>query len=188
MGEQVRIAFEEQERPTRTSIAKRLGMGDRTFQRRLHDEGTTFRAVVEQERGSVALSMLREPGCRVVDVAFAVGFDDATGFTKAFQRWTGESPSTYRAWFTKRDELPEAPRAGVYIDDVFVPSPASEAGIEAGDVLVAVGGRELLSVSDFQRELYLAGVGREVSLSIHRGGNAMTKRAKIEQRPKDLLP
>ncbi len=104
VGEQVRIAMEEQERPARASIAKRLGMGDRTFQRRLYDEGTTFRAVVDQERRNVALSMLREPGCRVVDVAVAVGFDDATSFTKAFRRWTGKSPSNYQARVTKRDD------------------------------------------------------------------------------------
>ena len=97
VSEQVRVAIEEQERPTYASTARRMAIGQRTLQRRLREEGSSFRMIVDRERRNLALSMLNEPKCRVIDVAQAVGFDDATSFSKAFRRWTGESPTAYQA-------------------------------------------------------------------------------------------
>ena len=95
--EQVRIAIEKQERPDTNLVAKHLGMAARTLQRRLREEGASFRVIVEETRRDIALSMLQEPGRRVVDVAVAVGFDEATSFSKAFRRWMGQSPTDYQA-------------------------------------------------------------------------------------------
>lgn len=103
-AEEVRIAIEKLERPVQAAIAKRLGMGDRTLQRRLQNEGTSFRAVVDEVRRSLASSMLQRSGNRVLEVALAVGFDDATSFARAFRRWTGESPTEYQARFAHRDD------------------------------------------------------------------------------------
>jgi AraC-like DNA-binding protein len=97
VAEQVRAALEEHERPSQTSIARRLGIGARTLQRRLHDEGSSFRRIADREHRDLALALLGEPRHRVIDVAHAAGFDDATSFAKAFRRWTGESPTAYRA-------------------------------------------------------------------------------------------
>lgn len=102
VAEQVRVALEQHERPTQESIARRLAIGRRTLQRRLHAEGNSFRKIVDREHRDLALALLREPGRRVIDVAQAVGFDDATSFGKAFRRWTSESPSTYRARVLER--------------------------------------------------------------------------------------
>jgi AraC-like DNA-binding protein len=99
VAEQIRIALEEDERPTQTSVARRLGIGRRTLQRRLRAEGSSFRQIADHEHRSLALGMLRQSRQRVIDVAQAVGFDDATSFAKAFRRWTGESPTSYRARF-----------------------------------------------------------------------------------------
>lgn len=97
VSEQVRAAIEEQERPTHASTARRMAIGQRTLQRRLREEGSSFRMIVDRERRNLALSMLKAPKRRVIDVAQAVGFDDATSFSKAFRRWTGESPTAYQA-------------------------------------------------------------------------------------------
>jgi AraC-like DNA-binding protein len=97
VSEKVRTAIEDHERPTHASTAKRLGIGQRTLQRRLREEGSSFRMIVDRERRDLALAMLREPARRVVDVALAIGFDDATSFAKAFRRWTGQTPTAYRA-------------------------------------------------------------------------------------------
>ena len=78
---------------------------------------------------------------------------------------------------------PDLPPTGVYIDDVFEPSPASRAGIRVGDSLVAIDGQRLLSVLDFQKWLYLAGIGREVALELHRDGETVVKRVEVEERP-----
>ena len=51
------------------------------------------------------------------------------------------------------------PPTGVYIDDVFAPSPASRAGVRVGDFLVGLGGHPVLSVGDFQTWLYVTGIG-----------------------------
>ena len=87
-----------------------------------------------------------------------------------------------------RRRITKAPRTGVYIDDVFDPSPASRAGIRAGDVLTSMNGNRLLSVADFQRWLYLSGVGATVTLELYRDGRLIEKQVPIEQRPAHLVP
>ena len=75
------------------------------------------------------------------------------------------------------------PETGVYIDDVFDPSPAARAGIVPGDFLLALGGHRLLSVGDFQTWLYVLGVGREVELVVQRDGKELRLTVPIEVRP-----
>ncbi len=104
VAEHVRASLEKLERPTRTSVARRMGMGRRTLQRRLHDEGVSFRRIVEREQRDVALALLRQPEPRVIDIAEAAGFTDPTSFSKAFRRWTGDSPSAYRARALERTD------------------------------------------------------------------------------------
>lgn len=87
-----------------------------------------------------------------------------------------------------RRRLADPPRTGVYIDGVYDPSPASRAGIEVGDVLLSIDGNRLLSVADFQRWLYLLGVGTPVDVVVHRDGAEKTVRVEIEQRPAELVP
>jgi serine protease Do len=75
------------------------------------------------------------------------------------------------------------PRTGVYIDDVFAPSPASRAGIRPGDFLVALGGHPLFSVADFQTWLYVLGIGTQTELDLLRDGQPLKVVAPIEVRP-----
>jgi S1-C subfamily serine protease len=84
---------------------------------------------------------------------------------------------------------PEAlARTGVYIDNVFVPSPASRAGVRVGDCLVAIDGQRLFSVADFQKWMYLSGIGREVTLELFRDGKTLDRRVVIEPRPAEAAP
>jgi S1-C subfamily serine protease len=80
------------------------------------------------------------------------------------------------------------PRTGVYIDDLFDPSPASSAGIRVGDSLVAVDGHRLFSVLDFQKWLYLSGIGRTIELEIYRDGKTLKKKVAVEERPASATP
>jgi serine protease Do len=75
------------------------------------------------------------------------------------------------------------PPTGVYIDDVFDPSPASRAGVRPGDFLVGLGGHELASVADFQTWLYVLGIGTQAQLEIVRDGQSLKVAAPIEVRP-----
>jgi len=68
----------------------------RTLQRRLHREGLTYAQVVAQARLETARKMLGDPGRKVGDVARTLGYSDAAHFTRAFQRWTGLTPTGFR--------------------------------------------------------------------------------------------
>ncbi|MGH7725921.1 MAG: S1C family serine protease [Candidatus Eiseniibacteriota bacterium] len=84
-----------------------------------------------------------------------------------------------------RGKLNTAGLAGIYIDNVFDPSPASRAGIKVGDVLQTMDGRAIRSVYDFQHWLYMAGVGKDVKLGIVRDRKLLELTARVEPRPPD---
>jgi len=87
-----------------------------------------------------------------------------------------------------RRTLRSTPLTGVYIDDVFDPSPASRAGIRVGDILSAIDGNRLFAVPDFQKWLYLMGTGKTVSLEIYRDGEILRNQVTIEERPSSAIP
>jgi len=66
-------------------------------QRRLASEGLTFSHLVDEVRLKMAVPQLRDPGIRLTDIAFGLGYSDHAHFTRAFGRWAGVSPSEYRA-------------------------------------------------------------------------------------------
>jgi AraC-like DNA-binding protein len=68
----------------------------RTLQRRLHRIGLTYAEVVAQTRLETARKMLDDPGKKIGDVARTLGYSDAAHFTRAFQRWTGLTPTDFR--------------------------------------------------------------------------------------------
>jgi len=78
--------------PSQAAVARALGLGARTLQRRLAQEGTTFQALLEATRAELARAYLAE-GWSVTETAFALGFSDASSFSRAFRRWTGAPPS-----------------------------------------------------------------------------------------------
>ena len=76
---------------------------------------------------------------------------------------------------------------GILIDDVFDPSPASRAGIEVGDILLRMDREEMTSIAQFQRWLYLNGIGKPVRLQIYRDEGVIWKDATIEERPPSAI-
>jgi len=82
-----------------------------------------------------------------------------------------------------RGRVPAAPLTGIYIDDVFAPSPASRAGIRVGDILTKMDDHAIVGVPDFQTWLYLLGIDTKVTLEISRDGKIVRKVVTIEQRP-----
>lgn len=80
---------------TSTAVAARLAVSARTMQRRLHDEGTTFRDVVADVRMALAKQAIAAGDAPVHLVADRLGFSDATAFRRAFKRSTGMTPSAY---------------------------------------------------------------------------------------------
>jgi AraC-like DNA-binding protein len=78
-------------------VAKALGTSPRTLQRRLQTQGTGLRAVVEQARKRIAIAELEKAEMPITDIAFLLGFSETSAFDRAFRRWTGASPSAFRA-------------------------------------------------------------------------------------------
>lgn len=82
--------------PNQAEIAGHVHQSLRTFQRRLKDEGYTFRQLVEEIRQDLAVSYLKEAGKSIGEVTYLLGYTEPTNFTRSFKRWTGLSPLEYR--------------------------------------------------------------------------------------------
>lgn len=78
------------------SVSQHLGLGPRTFQRRLNDEGTTYRALVSQARAQRAIDLLRETDVPVFEIAVDLGHSSSSHFTRAFQKMIGRIPNEFR--------------------------------------------------------------------------------------------
>jgi AraC-like DNA-binding protein len=78
-----------------TAVARRLGTSPRSLQRRLQAGGTTFQAELDGVRRALAQRLMAEPGASAKAVAFALGFSEMSAFTRAFRRWTGQTPTAY---------------------------------------------------------------------------------------------
>lgn len=84
------------EDPSLERVADELHMAPRTLRRRLAALGTTWHEVVEQLRRGLAVELLQ--GSQPVDlIAGQLGYSDPSNFGRAFRRWTGMSPSAWRA-------------------------------------------------------------------------------------------
>jgi AraC-like DNA-binding protein len=71
-------------------------MSRRTLARQLAEEGTSFEALLDEVRLGVALQGLTGSELNVQDVAFLLGYSETAAFSRAFRRWTGQSPAEYR--------------------------------------------------------------------------------------------
>ena len=78
------------------SIAKKLHMSRSTLQRRLSDENTNYRELLEGTRKTLAMQYVRAGEHPLSYIAFLLGFSDQSNFSRAFRRWTGLSPKAYR--------------------------------------------------------------------------------------------
>ena len=88
--------------PKLSDVASALGMSARTLQRKLSDEGVVFQELVDQARRELSERLLRTTQYPLVEIAFLTGFAEQSGFTRAFKRWAGETPRSYRLGSTSR--------------------------------------------------------------------------------------
>ena len=82
--------------PTLETAATRLGVSARTLRRRLQEEGTTFQDTLDETRCELAKRHLGEDKLPLGEVAFLLGFSEPSAFHRAFKRWTGQTPLSYR--------------------------------------------------------------------------------------------
>jgi AraC-like DNA-binding protein len=92
-----RLATRLTDRPTPASVAKGLGLSQRSLQRRLKERGTSYEEILTEVRKDLACEYLRQERYSITELAFILGFEDASAFARAFRRWMGKSPSCFRA-------------------------------------------------------------------------------------------
>jgi AraC-like DNA-binding protein len=85
-----------------TIVAKAAGMSVRSLQRQLAEEGLTYSRLVEQVRYDQAVTLLKRPDLKLIEIAADLGYTDSANFTRAFKRWTGVSPREFRAQHVER--------------------------------------------------------------------------------------
>jgi AraC-like DNA-binding protein len=78
------------------TAARHLGTSPRTLQRNLTKSGISFWALVEQSRFEIAIALLCDTDLKVQEIATRLGYSSPGGFSRAFARWAGCSPSDFR--------------------------------------------------------------------------------------------
>lgn len=82
--------------PTQTEIAKHIGMSLRNLQRKLNEQDTCYRDLLEQTRKKLALEYITQGHLSLSEVGYLVGFANIGNFNRAFKRWTNYAPGEYR--------------------------------------------------------------------------------------------
>ena len=81
---------------TDSRVAEALYMSKRTFHRRLQQEETTFRIILNELRQELADKYIKDSSLNLNEISFLLGFSEISSFSRAFKRWTGSSPSAYK--------------------------------------------------------------------------------------------
>ncbi len=81
--------------PSLAEVADELAVHPRTLRRRLAEENTSFRALVNEARSALAVDLLCNVGLTVDEVSKRLGYTDTSTFCHAFKRWHGVPPGTY---------------------------------------------------------------------------------------------
>ncbi|TPV93872.1 MAG: AraC family transcriptional regulator [Myxococcales bacterium FL481] len=82
--------------PTLSETGQRLGMSSRTLQRRLASGGSTYQQLIDEARRQLAERLLAGTAYSLQEVAFLTGFSEQSAFTRAFKRWAGQTPRSFR--------------------------------------------------------------------------------------------
>jgi AraC-like DNA-binding protein len=82
---------------TVNKIAKKVFMSVRSLHRNLNGLGTSFGSILDEVRRELAEHYVSDTREDLTEVAFRLGYSEQSSFSRAFKRWTGMSPSAYRA-------------------------------------------------------------------------------------------
>ena len=82
--------------PDRAAIARTLHLSERTLQRRLAEEGSSYQQLLNDTRRQMAERHLRDGQLAATDIALLLGYSEPSVFFRAFRQWTGLTPGEYR--------------------------------------------------------------------------------------------
>lgn len=78
------------------TIARHLAISARSLQRRLSTEGITYQALVEETRKETARRYVADSALSLAEIAYLVGYSEPPSFHRAFKKWYGVTPETFR--------------------------------------------------------------------------------------------
>jgi AraC-like DNA-binding protein len=84
---------------SKTKVATALFMSVRTLHNRLAQADTNYQQLLDDTRRELAEQYMKQPSISISEVGYILGFSDCSNFSRAFQRWTGKSPSQFRDTF-----------------------------------------------------------------------------------------
>ena len=82
---------------SRRQVARALAMSEASLQSKLAERDTTFQDLLSDTRRELALGYMAQAHLSITEITFLLGFTDTSNFARAFKRWTGASPTAYRA-------------------------------------------------------------------------------------------
>ncbi|MDC6407095.1 MULTISPECIES: AraC family transcriptional regulator [Maribacter] len=82
--------------PSLEQVSAYLGMSARTLKRRLSERNLSFRKLIQKKQEETAVHLLSNTNQSIGEIAFLTGFSEQSAFNRAFKRWTGISPNSYR--------------------------------------------------------------------------------------------
>lgn len=77
-------------------VARSLAVSRRTLSRRLAEEHTSFRKILDDVRREFACALLQDRSLSIADVAFFLQYSEPAAFHRSFRRWTGQTPQAFR--------------------------------------------------------------------------------------------
>lgn len=100
LSDQVKILIKRRiasGKPDIGDMARELGLSERTLQRRITEQGTTYRDLMNQARQELGRHLLSDDQNSIDEIAFLLGFQDTTSFYRAFRTWEGITPAEWRS-------------------------------------------------------------------------------------------
>ena len=91
---------------TSREIARLFSMHHRTLSRHLAREGVTFQQLVDEIRFAIARDLLANTDMALDQISVMLRYSEPSAFTRAFRRWSGQSPSAWRASHARGWKLP----------------------------------------------------------------------------------
>jgi len=82
--------------PSIEMVAGHLNISKRTLQRRLKDEGFTYKGITEELKKDFAVRYLKRPDLSISEIAYLLNYADLSSFSRSFKRWTRSSPKEFR--------------------------------------------------------------------------------------------
>jgi len=85
---------------TESIIAQAMNTSARNLNRKLSNEGTSFKALLMEIRRELAEQYINDSARTLTEISFLLGFSEVSSFSRAYRRWEGQSPSEARKSLT----------------------------------------------------------------------------------------